>query len=77
MIQAIYLTEEEYNKLVGQASSEFSIFCPIQDDQTGQFYITDLDLNLITVFEFFIMLKDLPKVPLPEHEYYKFKIQES
>lgn len=73
MIQAIYLTEEDYNKIVGQYSSEFSIFRPIQDDVTHQFYITDMDLNLVTIFELSIWLKNMVKVDLPEHEYYKFK----
>ena len=67
-----YLTLDQYNNIVNQHNTEYSVFCPFQDDQTGEYYITDIDVNNTNVFQF-LWVKDLELVPLPEYEYYKFK----
>lgn len=68
-----YLTIEQYELVLNQYNTEYSIFCPFQDDITNQYYLTDFDINNTSVFEF-IWVKNLELVDLPEHEYYKFKL---
>jgi hypothetical protein len=67
-----YLTLDQYNIIVNQRNTEYSIFCPFQDDQTNEYYITQFDIDNTNVFEF-LWVKQLELVDLPEHEYYKFK----
>jgi hypothetical protein len=68
-----YLTPEQYDQVYNRYNTEYTLFCVMQDDQTFQYYITQRDIENTNVFEF-LWVKDLEQVPLPEYEYYKFKI---
>ncbi len=67
-----YLTLEQYDSILNQYNTEYSIFCPFQDDETAAYYITQYDIDSTNAFQF-LWVKDLELVPLPEYEYYKFK----
>jgi hypothetical protein len=71
-----YLTLEQYDQLYNQYNTEYTIFCMMQDDKTSQNYLIQQDIDSTNVFQF-LWVKDLEQVPLPEHEYYKFKIPQS
>lgn len=68
-----YLTSEQYNLILDQYNTEFSIFCIFQDDSTSQYYITQSDIDNTNVFHF-LWVKQLELIDLPEYEYYKFKM---
>lgn len=70
-----YLTLEQYNTVLNQYNTEYSIFCVFQDDSTSQYYITDFDIINTNVFEF-LWVKDIELNDLPEYERYKFKLSQ-
>jgi len=73
MIKIAYLTEEQYSLIVGQMNTEYSTFGIMQDDQTSQYYVTEIDIINTNVIEF-SWIKYLELVDLPEYEQYKFKL---
>lgn len=75
-MKVAYLTQDEYNLVFEKYNTEYSVFCVFQDDSTSQYYITEFDVMNTNVPEF-LWVKYLELSDLPEHEYYKFKIQES
>ena len=70
-----YLTIAQHDELNGQFSTEYSIFCLYQDDQTGQYYLAEQEIMLTNMFDK-LWVKDLELMDLPEYERYKFKITE-
>ena len=70
-----YLTLDQYDSVINQYNTEYSVFCPFQDDITTQYYLTDFDINSTNAFEF-LWVKELELSDLPEHEYYKFKLSQ-
>jgi hypothetical protein len=76
MIKIAYITNEQHTEYAGKMYSDWGIFSPMQDDVTGQYYITTYEIENITAGEFLWILS-LELVDLPEHETYKFKIQDT
>jgi hypothetical protein len=72
MIKIAYLTEEQHSLIAGQMNTEYSTFGIMQDDQTSQYYVTEIDIINTNVIEF-SWIKYLELVDLPEYEQYKFK----
>jgi hypothetical protein len=75
MIKIAYITNEQYTEYHGMMYSECGIFSPMQDDISGQYYITNYEIENISSGEFLWIL-ELEQVDIPEHERYKFKIQD-
>lgn len=73
MIKIAYLTTEEA-KLAQSRECTLNLYLVlIQDDITGEYYSTEESIGYITDPDM-VDFKFKPLVPLPEHEYYKFKI---
>jgi hypothetical protein len=75
MIKIAYITNEQYTEYHGEMYSDIGLFSPIQDDLSGQYYITSYEIENVASGEF-LWLIDLEQVDIPEHERYKFKIQD-
>lgn len=75
MIKIAYITNEQYTEYHGKMYSECGIFNPMQDDLSGQYYTSSYEIENVNVGEF-LWLFELEQVDLPEHEKYKFKIQD-
>ena len=75
MIKIAYITNEQYTEYHGMMYSECGIFSPMQDDISGQYYITNYEIENISSGEF-LWIIELEQVDIPEHERYKFKIQD-
>ena len=75
MIKIAYITNEQYTEYHGMMYSECGIFSPMQDDVSGQYYITSYEIENISSGEF-LWIIELEQVDIPEHERYKFKIQD-
>jgi hypothetical protein len=75
MIKIAYITNEQYTEYHGMMYSECGIFSPMQDDISGQYYITSYEIENISSGEF-LWIIELEQVDIPEHERYKFKIQD-
>jgi hypothetical protein len=75
MIKIAYITNEQYTEYHGMMYSECGIFSPMQDDISGQYYITNYEIENISSGGFLWIL-ELEQVDIPEHERYKFKIQD-
>jgi hypothetical protein len=75
MIKIAYLTNEQYTEYHGKMYSDIGLFSPMQDDLSGQYYITNYEIGNISSGEFLWIL-ELEQVDIPEHERYKFKIQD-
>ena len=76
MIKIAYITNEQYTEYHGKMYSEFGMFNPMQDDVSGQYYITNYEIENISSGEFLWIL-ELENVDIPEHEKYKIKIQDT
>lgn len=76
MITISYITPEIQAEIEGKHYSECAIFACMQDDISHEYYLPRFVIDQITEAEY-IWFKFLPIVDLPEHEYYKFKIQQS
>lgn len=76
MIKIAYITNEQYAEYQGKMYSDFGIFNPMQDDITSQYYVTNYEIENVSSGEF-LWLIDLEQVDIPEHEKYKFKIQDT
>lgn len=75
MIKIAYITNEQHTEYVGKMYSDCGIFTPMQDDISGQYYTTSYEIENVNVGGF-LWLISLEQVDIPEHERYKFKIQE-
>jgi hypothetical protein len=68
-----YLTIEEA-ELAQSKTCTLGVYLVVAaDDVTGEYYSTEESIGYITELDM-ILFKFKPLVPLPEHEYYKFKI---
>lgn len=67
-----YISQDQYNLVKDQHNTEYSLFCPFQDDVSMEYYLVEDDVVNTNAFEF-LWVKHLPLVDLPAHEHYKFK----